>query len=254
MPDPRLRHVLGRIRRSLGLTNEPRLPRISKVRAGVTVGRFEVTTPTEAFRVEQYGGEESFLLRILDELTAGDVLYDIGACVGMVTINAALRGVRVVAFEPDPAFRERLRRNLRLNSLGGVQVEEWAVSDVPGEAVLFTDGVDGYSPSLRDSGDRARVAVRTDTIDRAWSEGTIPAADVIKMDIEGAEILALRGMKALCSSSSAPRRIFLEVHPGQLVDFGASADDVTNLLDGLGYRVVERWDRGDQMHWVCGRS
>ena len=69
--------------------------------------RFELTNEVERFRVLEYGAEREFLERILRLLSPGDVLYDIGACVGMLSLHAAAMGVHVIAFEPDPHYRTR---------------------------------------------------------------------------------------------------------------------------------------------------
>jgi FkbM family methyltransferase len=186
--------------------------------------------------VEGFGGEKEFVRLILGELRPSDVLYDIGACVGLVTVHAARKGICTVAFEPDPSYRLRLEKNLRLNKLNDVKILEWAVSDRQGEATLFTDGVEGLSPSLVEIGKRGSVKIRTDTIDNALERGDIRVPDVLKIDIEGAETLALRGMGRLLGSDKAPRTIFIETHPDFLPGFGSSELEVISLLCSFGYR------------------
>ena len=118
---------------------------------------FEVAGPVEDFRVAAYGGEEEFTERILKAIGKGEVFFDIGTCVGLVAVHAAQKGARTYCFEPDPYWRSRLKRNLELNSLNEVTILEWAVSDSEGEAVLFTDGAEGNSPSLRRVGERGSL-------------------------------------------------------------------------------------------------
>jgi FkbM family methyltransferase len=244
--------IAGRLaRRLLGAV---RGPRIVTLRTFHPDGcRFEIRDRVESFRVERFGGEEDFLRTILDEVRAGDTLYDVGACVGMVAIHAARRGASVVAFEPDPGYRQRLATNLALNRTA-VQVVEWAVSDSAGEASLYTDGAGHASPSLRQKGKRGRVTVQTRSIDAALKAGEIQPPDVIKMDIEGAEILALRGMSELLRSPTAPRVIFLEVHSGMLPDFGSSPAEVRALLESSGYRLDYEIARGGQIHQIFRKA
>jgi len=240
-----------RFLRTLGFSRESSLPRIVTIRTFVPEGcRFEITIPVEAFRVEQYGNEEEFTRLILEELREKDVLYDIGACVGLVTVHAAKKCVHVVAFEPDPGYRSRLETNVRLNSLDNVQIIGWAVSDVQGMVTLFTDGVEGLSPSLREVGKRGSVRVRSDTIDNALGRGEIPVPDVLKMDIEGAEILALRGMRNLLASERAPRAFFLELHPDYLPAFDSCPAEVLSFLESFGYREVYKDVRDAQVHYI----
>ena len=232
-----------------------RLPRIVTIKTFVPAGcQFEISTPVEAYRVECFGGEKIFTKKILSELTPSDVLFDIGACVGMVSVHAAKKGVHVVAFEPDPGYYSRLKTNLRLNGLDQVHVVPWAVSDKPGETVLYTDGVGGNSPSLRKVGDRGSVTVRTDTIDLALSRDEFPPPTVIKIDIEGAEILALRGLTRLLQSKTAPRAIFIETHPQFLPLFGSSEAEVMRLLESFRYIQKYKSQREGQMHYMYWRD
>lgn len=227
--------------------------RITTVRAFDPNGcRFEITSRVEAFRVERFGGEEEFVRQILGAVGPGDVLFDIGACVGLISIHAAKKGARVVSFEPDPEYAIRLKTNLALNSIS-VEHVSWAVSDRDGKATLFTDGAGGASPSLRDLGRKGQVTVPTRAIDAALAAGEIPFPDVVKMDIEGAEILALRGMRGLLHSPRAPRVIFLELHPEFLPAFGASSDDVLALLRDAGYMIEHEARRQDQQHLAFRR-
>jgi hypothetical protein len=75
------------------------------------------------------------------ELSEGDVAIDVGAHAGQYSlIMAAMCGNsgQVVAFEPAPYARQMLQRNLQLNpSIKGAGIEPLAVSDMPGEAVLY---------------------------------------------------------------------------------------------------------------------
>ena len=234
---------------------QKRLPRIVTLRAFVPEGcRFEISTPVEIFRVEKFGGEKEFTEMILSELMPSDILFDIGTCVGMVAVHAARKGVRVVAFEPDPGYRQRLATNLRLNAIESVQVIDWAVSDTPGEATLYTDGAGGKSASLRKTGERGSTVVRTESLDHAIERGELPRPTVMKIDIEGAEILALKGMKTLLQSDLAPRTVFIETHPEFLPHFGSSESEVLTLLDSWGYVRTYKSPRAGQSHYVYKRA
>ncbi|OGW40624.1 MAG: hypothetical protein A2Y97_05045 [Nitrospirae bacterium RBG_13_39_12] len=227
------------------------LPHIVIVRKFIPKGcKFEISSPIESFRIDEYGGEEEFTGLIINELGKSDVLYDIGSCVGMVAVHAALKGCKVVAFEPDHNYRARLETNLRLNNVNNVQIIKWAVSDTVGNVTLYTDGIEGNSPSLRKVRDRGQVTVPTDTVDNALKRNEVPYPDVIKMDIEGAEILALRGMNKLLASVSSPRKIFIEIHPEFLPEFGSSTEEVIEILKSFKYKQDYRAQRYNQIHCI----
>ncbi len=211
---------------------------------------FEVSSPVETFRIEKYGDEEDFTGLILDEIKKGDVFFDIGACVGLVSAHAAKLGAIVYSFEPDPYYRSRLINNIGLNNLDNVNVLEWAVSDNEDVLELFTDGEGGNSPSLRKIGDRGSVNVKTNSIDNAINRGEVPCPDIVKLDIEGAEILALRGMRSVLVSAEGPRAIFMEVHPDFLKHFSSSAQEVEEVMLGYGYHLDYKIERSDQQHCV----
>ena len=75
---------------------------------------------------------------------------------------------------------------------------------------------------------------------------------VLKIDIEGAEILALRGARKLLSGlfGPKPRVVFLEVHPKFLHAFNAVVEDVHELMRDFGYSLTSSRVRDDQFHEV----
>jgi FkbM family methyltransferase len=123
----------------------------------------------------------------------GDVVLDIGACLGDTTLGfAAAVGPsgRVVAFEPMPAFREAARSNIERNPQLAARVElvERAVSSTSGQVVRMAD----LGPGSRMSAEGV-VEATTVSVDDFVSAGGLERVDFIKMDIEGAEQIALEG-------------------------------------------------------------
>ncbi len=209
--------------------------------------RFEISNPAEIFRVLGHGDETEYTRAMLANLRADDVLYDIGTNVGMVALHAAKR-CRTVAFEPDPSFRRRFETNLALNPDRSVVVEPIAVSDRDGTVELYTDGAQGNSPSLvHQRGELGSVAVTARSLDSLLAEGRLPNPTVLKLDIEGAEILALQGAAGLLSGPACPRAIFIEVHDNLLSGFGSTPEEVHALLNNYGYtKTVYRVRRSGQ--------
>lgn len=217
--------------------------------------KFEITSRVEKYRVQQLGDEGGFLKRALSEICPGDVFFDIGSCVGLYAIHAALFGAKVVAFEPAPGYRERLIRNIKLNKLEQeIYVIDWAVSNREKKVNLYTDGVDGNSPSLSLVGDRGVVSVNSNTIDNAVFGGKLPKPDLIKLDIEGAEILALQGMEKVLSSQTAPRYLFIEFHPVFLEGYNSSVEECKTLIHAYGYTQESEEIRDDQIHCIYSKD
>ena len=211
---------------------------------------FEISNLTERNRVVNHGYETEYTTRMLAELRADDLLWDIGSCVGLVSLHAA-RICEVVAFEPDPEFRERLIRNLELNPDLAVEIIPAAISDKDGLATLFTDGAAGYSPSLRLQRNKSRtvIEVQARTIDSLVGDGLRPPT-VLKVDVEGAEMLALRGAQDLLATIHKPRLIFLAIHGDFLPAFGSSAEEVIEFVTTAGYVSTYQADRAQQSHRI----
>jgi FkbM family methyltransferase len=212
---------------------------------------FEISGPVEEFRVKKMGGETEYTKRILREINRDDIVYDIGSCVGMVAIPAMLIGAEVVCFEPDPSIRKRLENNLKLNNLDdGPMIIEWAVTDDQGEIELYSEGINGVSPSLVMTKKRKSITVPADSIDNALAQGSLPVPTIIKMDIEGAEGPATKGMVKLLSSENAPRLLFLELHPSNLHLLGYDESEYIQLIESFGYGLVYKIERFQQIHTI----
>jgi FkbM family methyltransferase len=173
----------------------------------------------------------------------GGTVYDIGANVGFYTLIAS-RAVgptgRVVAFEPSPRNLGFLRHHLNLNHNTNVQVMDLAVSDSEG-VTRFLVGKDPRISQITAAGD---ITVHTTSLDRRMGE--LPLPDLIEMDIEGAEYLALRGAEQLLRKSNPV--IFLSTH-GQDVHRACC-----ELLRSLGYSLhaigPRSIDETDEMYCV----
>jgi FkbM family methyltransferase len=148
-------------------------------------------------------------------VSAGDVVFDVGAHVGFYTLLAAeLVGPtgQVVAFEPVPRNLELLKRHLRLNGYTNVTVIPAAVSDRPGIAAFAFDtrperSFEGHI------GANGQLQVPTVVLDEL-AGGGLPIPRVLKMDIEGGEFAALTGARKLLAAHHP--RIFLATHGPQV--------------------------------------
>jgi FkbM family methyltransferase len=212
---------------------------------------FEATNLVERARIVAHGDEPEYFGAMLAALRPEDVFYDIGANIGLVALHAASR-CRTIAFEPDPSFFARLTRNLRLNPTRSVDAHELAIGAENGTARLFTDGAGGNSPSLAHHGENDVVEVQVRTLDTLSG---LPAPTVLKLDIEGAEVLALRGARRMLSSPTAPRALFLELHDELLPAFGSSAEEVRSIVREAGYGLVRyHAQRAGQQHLILERG
>jgi hypothetical protein len=91
------------------------------------------------------------------------------------------------------------------------------------------------------------VLVDVKTLDDLIDKNTIQVPTVIKIDIEGAELIALKGMINLLNSINKPRLLFIEVHPEFLHSFQSNTDEVYDFLSNTKYTIIEKIERDEQI-------
>jgi FkbM family methyltransferase len=161
----------------------------------------------------------------------GDVVIDGGACLGDTSLYfAQLAGEdgRVVAVEFEPGNLELLSQNLALNPALAerVSVHRTALWDAAGERLAFRSF--GPASALVADGEETTT---TETIDGLVARGDVDRVDFIKLDIEGAELQALRGARETLTRFR-PRLAIAAYHkPDDLVLLPAFVDSL-----GAGYR------------------
>ena len=174
--------------------------------------------------------------RILRQLIEpGMTVLDVGANIGIYTeFLAKLVGSsgRVVAFEPEQQNVERLRTATQ--AYRQVEVVHAAVSDVSGSLKLYVaDDLNVDHRSYAPAEERACVEVRAVSIDDFVAAQD--HVDLIKMDIQGAELAALRGARRLLTSDSPA--LLLEYWPYGLRSAGEDPQALLTELESLGYRI-----------------
>jgi FkbM family methyltransferase len=180
-------------------------------------------------------------------VTAGSTVLDVGANVGAYTLLFATwagQHGRVLAFEPAAASRAGLLRHLAINNLTSrVEVRAEAVSDQNGTASFLEQGTSG-SNRLVSGAMAGASSVRSVTIDEVCAAGGL-APDVIKIDVEGAEVAVLRGARRTIASRGASLALFVELHPTTWPSLGLSRDDVEAELRHQGLGIESLPGAGD---------
>ena len=130
----------------------------------------------------------------------GDTVYDVGANVGYFSLSLAKQvgpTGHVIAFEPIPRNLEVLRKNIENNRLSNVQVFGAAASDRKGEAVIRIAGNLATSSLVwhRKNPAAEELSIPTIAIDDLVEGGELRQPRFVKIDVEGAEGLALKGMQ-----------------------------------------------------------
>lgn len=217
---------------------------------------FRAHSPMEKHRVVTYAAEREALDLFLKYIQPTDVVYDIGASVGVYALPLGWKTPQgqVFAFEPDPETGQRLKENVLLNGFKHVQVMDWAVSDSVGTTTLYSDGANGNAPTMMKNEQRealkSELTIPTNSIDNAIAQKTLTPATVLKIDIEGAEGLCIKGAHRLLSGEfgAKPRIILLEIHPDFMQTFGMSSDQLQADMLAYGYSILWQEKRYNQIH------
>jgi FkbM family methyltransferase len=179
-------------------------------------------------------------------LGPGMTVFDIGANIGYYTVLAASAvgaGGRVYAFEPDPRNLEVLQRNAALSRGAPISVVPAAVGDREGTSSLFVNPADSSINSLARAnadvlgpGDTSRaLPVSSLTLDTFVQQKGVVPPDVIKIDVQGAEMLVFSGAQEVLSQR--PVKIFFEFWPFGLQQLGTQPLTLLEFLIGKGFSL-----------------
>jgi len=195
-------------------------------------------------------------------LTPGSVFFDVGAHIGYFSMKAAAQvgpNGRVVAFEPNPEILKLLRDNVAANHFQNVLVEPIACTDKDQTLTLYAAPVanTGASSLAKENAEISEdqmpraYSVRGRPIDDVVRELRLTRVDAIKIDVEGAEVIVLRG--ALQTLQRFHPKLAVEVVPRQLAGFQNTVEDLRTLLQNAGYNL-SRPLNAEETDWEWSRQ
>jgi len=175
----------------------------------------------------------------------GDVFLDLGANIGYFSLLVASNSpsVKVISFEPVAGLFQKMNDNICLNNIKNISTINAAVGQTSGEKELFISGPDNLGMSSfhhpeNYSGSKERVKVVA--LDDWFKTCGMPKIDIIKLDIEGSELAALKGMKELLEKQKPV--LLVEVNPETLSTFNLKPSDMYDYLKQLnfeGFLILE---------------
>lgn len=231
-------------------------------RSGVAVevaGLGKLRLPASFLQEDVPQGEFPALTELLRSLQPGHVFYDVGASVGMYSFFALNRlgaGGAIHAFEPDPASCQVLTGHLAtLQPPCPVRLNRCFVGDTttPGMSPADVEW-SGARPQTTEFTRHRYLFEQQDAaiaqqfrLDDYVASGQRPP-DMIKCDIEGAELLMLRGAESTLRRHGPV--LIVSVHPTLLLRFGQTLEEVEQFLKSAGYTIRLLNDDGE-LHWLC---
>lgn len=179
-----------------------------------------------------------------DRLKPGMTFVDAGANVGFFSMLAAKlvgQSGRVVAFEPNPSVFAQVQANAELNGFSWIKPHRAGLFDKDGVGEIFIPEANCGGATLRPGGinGMAIPLVRMDDVVKG-------KVDLLKIDIEGAEVAALGGAREILSGPDAPA-VVCEVSEYSLRQMGSSHYELYDLMSGHGYtpKIISRIGRSN---------
>jgi len=216
-----------------------RLPRRTVAQQIGPYGPFKLDARFAFSNFANWGrGHNNGFVAAVEESRGKACVFDIGGHIGLVTLpisRVIIPSGRVICFEPAEANLDFLRFHLARNEATNVEVVDALVGDRDCWTEFYEqDGATGQNSLVikKNLDAYRRVNRRQITLDWFCTEhGLHP--QVIKVDVEGAELAVLRGARAVLGRDRPV--LFLSVHPTELSLLGESTDALMREIDDLGY-------------------
>jgi len=206
-----------------------------------------------------YGVHEPMATRVyLETLSAGDHVIDVGSNIGYWLLLAARmigESGRMLAFEPVPGPREILQRNLQRSGIRNVELFPWAIGRENGTAEFYESQVPNWGSLVKHDAllQSRNLSVEIRKLDDVVRENAGFRPTMLRMDVEGAELMVLEGAQNLLEKYKPA--LFIEFYPF-LVGWRAIRHTLLGLKD-LGYTagtlIQREWDQPWIGKWMRER-
>jgi FkbM family methyltransferase len=178
----------------------------------------------------------------------GGLFVDVGANVGMYSIRLASHFRKVYAFEPNPNVLPALKKRVEDKSRTNITIFPMALSDMDGQAEFYLDSHEGFTgsaetlmpffkynpgPELGTGPAHTYVGKKSVTVTTATYDDRIQEiADLVKIDVEGAEFRVLKGARKALEDRRI-RRIMVELHDKD------AKEELYEILGGYGFKLKQ---------------
>jgi FkbM family methyltransferase len=211
--------------------------------------------PTEHIQQQLfwYGSYEKELGNILKKIIKPqDIFLDIGANIGYFSLLVAnnVPTAKIFSFEPMKELFEKLEKNVLINGFKNIKAINIAIGNVNEDRELFLSGTDNLGMSSfkqpeNFSGQKEKVKVVT--IDEWFKTSGLSRIDIIKIDVEGYELSALKGMKEVLQNFKP--LVIVEINPATLTLFDLIPPDIYNYLNQLNFEGYIINEAVELTHW-----
>jgi FkbM family methyltransferase len=183
-----------------------------------------------------YARESHCERAMIELLRPGQTVFDVGANIGYYTVQFGCTvhpDGQVHAFEPVAGTSQTLRRNVELNKLENVKVNQLIASSDSQDQEIHISDVSTGNCSV-ETGTGPTELVGSITLDSYCVQKGIERIDLIKIDVEGHELHVLNGMVTLLSTGRVDH-VFVEMNSHALSHANTTNAEVTEFLQQFGY-------------------
>lgn len=183
----------------------------------------------------------------IDQINPGEVLYDLGACEGRFSLYATLKGLTVIAFEPESRNFAVLKQNIELNEVAknGITAINAGVGAKDGKAILdIGQPWEGGHQKIVNHGESRkdldfnfveRQEISIISLDSFVEIGIYPIPDYLKIDIDGSELPFLKGAAKTLQNKKSKGIIF------ELNEIDPNFTNIINMLKAYGFNEKGRY-------------
>jgi FkbM family methyltransferase len=162
----------------------------------------------------------------------GGIVIDCGAHIGLYSLKIAKFSQKVISIEPERRNFHYLILNIRLNKLvERILPLKFAISDKKGFALLFKTKYSGIHSIIHVDNYIETEEIKTISLDILIRKLKLDNVEILKLDVEGAELLALRGLK---NEAVKVKNIVLEVHT-KIVKI----NDIIRELNSMNFAIIK---------------
>ena len=175
----------------------------------------------------------------LSHLNKGYTVVDVGANIGIISVDAAERSKQVISIEPDKTNFGRLTENLRLNNITNVTTLNVGLGSKKEIKKLYkvVESNPGMNRIIDQELDLPYTEIQIETLDNIAEALNVLKIDVIKIDTEGYEMNILKGSNS-CIDKFKPA-LMLEVDNSLLQAQSSSAVELLNFISSKGYKIYD---------------
>lgn len=209
-------------------------------------GPFALDGEFQFSNFSQWGGQHNRAFTACIEACRGKhCVLDVGAHIGLVALpmsKVIAKEGQVHCFEPAAKNLTYLKRHILLNQANNIHICEQLVGDSVANNIGFFEqersatGMNSIAPRTKHEKKYRKTVKQQTTIDAYCKEHHL-APEVIKIDVEGAEMSVLHGARDVIKQYQPT--IYLSVHPRELKQLGFEQDALTSLINGLGYQFFD---------------